>query len=226
MTSRSPSRRKVDRREVVTPPIFDINGKITLKEHMVIFEEYFDKKYRGNSYDKTQKLGDFLSGELKEIFEIRGGRTVRFDEMKDHLLQHHKKQKIGGKQYWRRQMAEAEVKSNEGYDMLGLRLMEMAERAYPSDQKECAARLREHYLRLIPQTVVRKIEDTERALKASSGGKKRRMPFSGIMEVAREVQKKLQKSEKTVMLADQSEEYEKYRSQSEMAAGKMHGVWV
>ena len=58
-----------------------------------------------------------------------------------------KKQKIGGKTYWRRELGNATLGDGEGLDIYGMRLVEIAELAYPDSKSEAARHLREHYLK-------------------------------------------------------------------------------
>ena len=53
-----------DRCEVICPPLFEMDGKISLKNFLEIFEQYFYKKYNGNEYDQTQLLSGFLKDDL------------------------------------------------------------------------------------------------------------------------------------------------------------------
>lgn len=197
---KSHHRRSRDRREVVTPPPFRMDGKITLREHLDTYESYFDNKFKGNSYDKTQQLSEFLDDELLALYKVRGGRNLKYEDMKTHLLDYYKKQKIGGKKYWRRKFEEATVESDEQWDLYGLRLMEMAELAFPSDKKECATQLRERFLKTLPPVVTSKVLDTERAMKATTDSKKKHIPFKSLLQIARDLQKSAKEQTKAVML--------------------------
>jgi len=73
--------RKVDRRDVVVPPVFSMDGKVDLKDYLKTFEQYFELKYRGTSHDKCQLLASFLEGDLLNIHQIRGGRKITYEEM-------------------------------------------------------------------------------------------------------------------------------------------------
>ena len=103
---------------------------------------------------------------------------MKYNDMKTQLLDYYKKQKVGSKSYWKKQLSEA---LTEGY-IYGLRLVELAELAYPLDKKECASQLREHFQKTLPPIVTTKVKDTERSLKASTKGKTSHLTFSTIME--------------------------------------------
>jgi hypothetical protein len=122
--------RYADNCKVVTPPKFSANGKVSLKEFFTTFENYFEKKFSGTTYDQTQKLADFLDGDLLTVYHVRGGRKLKYREMKCQLLDYHKSHKVGGKRYWRQEFAKASPNFDESWDIFGLRLVELAELAY------------------------------------------------------------------------------------------------
>ena len=189
-TKRS-GRYKKATRTVVTPPPFEMSGTMHLKDFLTIFEDYFKRKHVGDKYDQTQVLSQFLSGDLKKIYDILGGRRLKYKKMKEELLDYYKKQRIGGKSYWRKQMGSAEPENAESLDLFGLRLTELAKLAYPKDAKECAAQLRSAFLKAIPPAIKSKILDVERAQKATTGGKKRHLQFSAIAMIAKDMQEQV-----------------------------------
>ena len=91
-------------------------------------------------------------------------------------------------------MESAVPEDGEDLDLFGLRLTELAKLAFPKDAKECAAQLRNAYLKAIPPSIVSKILDVERAQKASTGGKKRHLQFSAISMMAKDIQEQVYKS--------------------------------
>ena len=99
---------------------------MTLSEYLQIYERYFICKYNGTEYDKTQELEKFLNGELQTVYKIRGGRKLKYKEMKKELLAWFKKQKIGGRAYWQDKFMKAEAE-DDALDLYGLRLKEMAQ---------------------------------------------------------------------------------------------------
>ena len=194
---KSRSKRKSNRRSVVTPPVFEMDGKTSLTDFLTSFEDYFTKKYDGNSYDQTQVLASFLKGDLLKIYEIRGGRRLKYRKMKSELLQYYKEQRIGSKKYWKKQLELLTIETNETYDMFGIRLVELAKRAYPNNKKECAQEVRKAFLNCLPPFILVKIKDAERASNAAAGSKKH-LPFKSLMNMAKDLQVEGVKS-KTVM---------------------------
>ena len=88
-----------DSRSVVTPPMFEMDGTVSLRDYLRTFEIYFGNKFKGDSYDKMQMLSKFLSGDLMKVYNIRGGRRLRYTNMTEELSTYHRKQKIGGRSY-------------------------------------------------------------------------------------------------------------------------------
>ena len=175
-------------KDVVTPPVYEINSKTPLKEFMDIFEAYFKNKYCGNEYDKSQLLGQFLKDELLQVYDARGGRRMKFGLMKEELLSYYKKLKVGRRSHWRKQLAEMVPEMDEPYDIFGMKLAEIAQLAYPDDKREGASQLRIKFLSKLPAYILAEIKSTERSNKATTRGKSKYLPFSAITELARELQ--------------------------------------
>ena len=192
-------KKRVDKREIVTPPIFQMDGKLHLKSFLSTYESFFKSKFIGDSRDKCQQLEQFLTGDLLNVYKICGGRRLKYDQMKERLLAHYKKQKIGGRAYWRKRFEEAAPKPDETLDLFGMRLMELAELAFPKSPKEAAKMLRQTFLMQIPQRIREKISDMEKVMKATSGQK--HLNFSAITQLAADLQAELPRSH-TIMWSD------------------------
>lgn len=179
---KSTYRLKSDQREAVVPPNFEMNGKISLKEYLSIFDNYFITKFNGSEYDKTQELGKFLDGKLSEVFQIRGGRKLKYEVMKKELLTWYKKQNVGSKSYWQKQFRDAQPNSQESLDLYGMRLVELYQLAYPRESTERSKELRSHFLNTVPPEVADGVKDAMRVVKATN--KKAKIKFSTIVEIA------------------------------------------
>ena len=141
--SRYKSRRNKD---VVTPPHFRLDGKVTLKQFLITFENYFKKKFDGSSFDQTQELGQFLSGKLLDVYNIKGGRKMKYRRMKEELLSWYRKQKVGGKSFWKMEFQKASPEPGETFDLYGMRLLEIFQSAYPHSKTEFSKELKTHFL--------------------------------------------------------------------------------
>ena len=109
------------------PPVFEINGKDHPKDFFPTFENYFAKKYSRNLYDKTQTLSTFLTGDLLTVYEARGSHQLKYENMKE-LMQFYRKQKIGGKSFWRKEFQNSIAQDGESYDIYGMRLTDWPRR--------------------------------------------------------------------------------------------------
>lgn len=176
------------RREVVTPPKFEMNGKVSLKEYFQVYESYFIGKFNGTEFDQTQELANFIDGKLLEVYNIMGGRRLGYKKMKDELLKWYSKQRIGGKTYWREQFLRAVPEPEESLDLYGMRLIEIFQLAYPKADTQNSKELRARFLTTVSSAISSRITDAERVMKAASGGGKRRMEFSALVEMAHELQ--------------------------------------
>ena len=182
------TKRRGDKREVVVPPPFEMNGRMKLDAYFASFEEYFVNKYRGNDYDRCQHLEKFLEGELLDVYRSAGGRHLKYQSMKTKLLKYFKKTKVGSRSYWRSELQNCTLNEGEALDLYGLRLLGIAELAFPKSTKECASQVRSQFLKTIPNPISRRILDAECAMKAFSGGKSKHLSFSAISEMARDLQ--------------------------------------
>lgn len=214
--SRRPrQRRHRERREVVTPPVFVMDGRLPLKNFFATYEEYFYKKYDGNNHDMTQTLSTFLTGELLEIFVAKGGRRLKYSRMKEELLAYYRKQKIGGRTYWRSKLETAVPQPQENYNVFGAKLVEIAELAYPGNKKESAIQVRKQFLKSVPSHIASKVEESELTLLA--GGKSQRMSFEKMVQFAQGFQRSTESSSRQLMLVSStSTSIESNRLQSQV----------
>lgn len=186
----------------VKPPVFIMDGRQSLKDYLQTYENYFDRKYHSNTYDKTQMLSKFLDGDLLKAYQIRGGRRLKYSAMKDELLQFYSKQKIGGKAYWREQLSNALLEPDENLDLFGMRLAEFARLAYPTNKKESAKHLRIAFLKSIHPSIKEKILEVEVGLEPTSSGKTQYLTFNRIVRMAKTMKKNSQHPvQKVVMWA-------------------------
>ena len=176
-----------DKRDVVTPPVFELDGKMELKAYLDIYESYFEAKFNGSEYDKTQELERFLKDQLLTVYKIRGGRKLKYGQMKKELLGWFKKQKIRGKSFWQDKLAEARPEENETLDMYGLRLVELAHLAYPKSATEREKKLKRHFMETIVINIAEKVKDADRMMRATKVRKG--LSFVEMSAMVRELQK-------------------------------------
>ena len=213
-------RKRYHERSVVTPLPFEMNGKLHLREFFAVYEDYFNNKHVGSSFDKTQVLSQFLSGDLLKIYNILGGRRIRYSKMKNKLLEFYRKQRVGGKTYWRKELKNTLPENGEGLDIYGFRLSEVAKLAYPKDPSECATQLRNSFLEAIHPSIVSKILDAERTQKALSAGKRKHFSFTTMIQMAKDLQETIAKPKNVLWSSDLSKpEKNLLASKSEQFSG-------
>ena len=114
-----------------------MDGKTELQDYLISFEKYFEKKFDGDEYDQSQKLGKFLKGELLQVYSVQGGSKLQYSQMKKPLLKWYCKQKIGGRTFWQKELEGARIEEEEPLDLYGVWLMSMAELVYSDLKIEC-----------------------------------------------------------------------------------------
>jgi hypothetical protein len=176
--SRSYSRPK----EVVKPMNFEMNGNQSLKQFFVSFERYFEAKFDGDSRDRTQELRDFLPAEMRNFYEVLGGRRLKYHDMKEELTRWHKSQRVGGTQYWREQLKEAKMNPSDTLRLFGTRLREMGHKAYPHSSRECLKEMRRVFLREVPRNFARRILENEDTVGVIEGRDK--LTWAEMMQLA------------------------------------------
>ena len=138
----------------------------------------------------TQELGNFIDCKLLEVYNIKSGRKLEYYSMKEDLLGWYKKQKLGGKSYWRKEFQSAKPKGEEAYDMYRLCLVESAKLVYPDSRRsEGARQIRAHFLNTIDSSISQRIADAELAYRLNPAATAKYMPFSSIVDMATELQK-------------------------------------
>ena len=108
--------------------------------------------------------------------------------MKEKLLSFYRTLKVKGKSYWKSQLFTSTLNNGEALDLYGIRLLGIAELAFPQSKKEYANQVRCKFLDSIPRTISTRILEAERAMKTFSGGKAKYLSFTSMMEMAKELQ--------------------------------------
>ena len=187
------SRRSFFPREVVQPQPFSMDGNISLGKFLDKFERYFKSKFDGNQRDCTQELGRFISGELKQAYDALGGAQRKYRDMKAALLQWSKAQGLGKTRRWKTELQQAGMKRDETLKLYCMRLEEVAQRAYPSDRKECVKQLKNVFVKTAPSEFLKHMDERERIKVALRQGKS--LTWGEIVELAEWVDKKRKKAQ-------------------------------
>lgn len=184
-----------DKRKGVIPLKFVMDGSQSLKSYLKQYEKYFRQTYRGNEYDMSLQLSRFLSGELLDAFTALGGSSAKYYKIiKPQLLGYYKNKHLDSRESWRNKLLEAKMKTGESIEVFGLRLLNIAHRAFPEDRSERESQLRKSFLKGIPSALSVQIGNTERINKSVTG--KKRLKYSAMTELAKDLA--LEKTEKRV----------------------------
>ena len=179
-------------KEVVQPAVFDMNGKQSLKQFLDTYERYFRKKFDGSQWECTQELGKFIAGELRDAYDALGGPQRKYRDMKQELLQWYKTQRVGKTHQWQVEFRQAAMRHKESLKLYCMRLKEMAQRAYPGNEKECAKQLRRKLLGTAPASFLDRVEKREETKDMLELGK--RLTWGEIVDLAEKEDKKRRKA--------------------------------
>ena len=172
--------------KVVKPNIFVVDGQQHLKDFLSDYEHYFNRKFvGGSSRECARHLGDFLSGEVKEVYSRLCTSSCQYSYLKSELLRWYRTQKIGKRSYWRRELRKASLEPGEKLYLYGMRLMNMAQQGYDND-KECAREAREQFLRSVPGQFSREVRTIERHSRIERGYSFK-LPWKSLMGLARDM---------------------------------------
>lgn len=181
MVTRSSGRRYFPK-DVVTPEVFDIDGTQPLRGFLDDYERYFWAKYDGTERDCTKELSRFISGEIREAYDALGGSRLKYREMRPALLQWYKSQSVGRTHKYKLELKTITMKPGESYKLYCMRIQEVANRAYPSDYKECLKQMKRRLTLTVPGWFSRSIEKKEELKVMLNLGKK--VTWQEIMEIA------------------------------------------
>ena len=148
-------------REVVQPEIFNGDGRESLRQFLETYERYFRHKFDGTQRDCTRELGRFLTGEVREAFDSLGGAQRKYIYMKEALLDWYKTQKVGRTHRYRLELRQMSMKQEETLKLYCVRLLDVGQKAYPNDDRECLKQLRRRLVKTAPKSFVDTIEKRE-----------------------------------------------------------------
>jgi hypothetical protein len=169
-------------KEVVKPMPFQADGWQSLKSFLSVYERYFHAKFKGNSRDCTQELANFLPPDIKKYYDVLGGRRLRYPDMKAELISWYKFHNGKDTKYWRDQLRNTRMKTEESLKCYGLKLKDIGQKAFPNSDRECLRELRHHFLQTVPVEFSTYIMRSEEG--AGRGGIRQKLTWSEIMRLA------------------------------------------
>ena len=169
-------------RAVVTPRPFHMNGSLTLKKFFEMFEKYFRTKYEGGERECSIELANFLLGEILDAYEAFDGANKRYSKVKEKLLEWYKSQGAAGSKRWRNELSVVIMKPGESFKLFGIRVQELASKAHPQNERDCARAMQSSYLNAVPQGFLAKLQ--QRVEMKEIMGLNTRMTWNDIMKLA------------------------------------------
>mgnify|MGYP000734174028 CR=1 FL=1 len=166
----------------VKPPAFDIGGPQSLKRFLESFEKYFHSRYEGGERECSMELAKFLEGETLEAYNSFGGPEKRYSALKSRLLEWHAARELHGAKKWRSKLSLMKMNSGETFRLFALRIQEVAQKAYPRDNRECAKKMMEVYTRAVPEWFNVKLDQRLEIKEMLEHGRK--LTWSDVLKLA------------------------------------------
>lgn len=138
-------------KEVVTPPCFDSSESTqSMRQYLELFERYFHAKYKGGQHECSMELSKFLTGDALAAYNKFGGPVKRYSIIKERLLDWFRTYQVQGAKRWKRDLRNLIMEPGTSFKLFGLQVQELAEKAYPQDNVECARRMQERFTKATP----------------------------------------------------------------------------
>ena len=137
-------------------------------------------------------MGRFISGELRDAYDALGGPRLKYRNMKRELLQWYKTQRVGRTHQYQTELRTLSMKQRESLKLYCMRLQEVAQRAYPHDDKECVKQMKKRLMRTAPAAFLERMEKKEETKEMLELGK--RLTWGEIVSLAEREDKKKRKA--------------------------------
>ncbi|XP_047737420.1 uncharacterized protein LOC125178221 [Hyalella azteca] len=167
---------------VVTPPTFDVGGSYSLRKYLEIFERYFHAKFHGGERECSMELGRFLQGEALNAYHAFGGCEKRYSVLKGKLLEWYRTREVHGSRRWKNKMKTMKFQTGETFKLFAMRVQEVAQKAYPGDDRECVKKMMEVYHRATPTWFNAKLKQKQDMKEMMGLG--RRLNWGDILKLA------------------------------------------
>ena len=148
-------------REVVKPIVFDSQSCKSLKNFLKCYEKYFSAAFKGSEKDMSRQLKQFLTGEIALAYEALNGDAIKYSKLKPLLLDWYRQSKVSMTVKWKQEFKNAKMHEDESFKIFGLRLEQLARKAYPDSEKERKKELKRKYCKSVPIWFARKLENSE-----------------------------------------------------------------
>jgi hypothetical protein len=154
---------------VLPPGKFKLDNGETLYQYLIRFEEYYDVVSPGSKEGRIPLLGSNLEGEVFDVYKVAVKNTTDYEELKEKLLQWNRNEINKDNKLEADNFTDAELKSGEQIPVFALRLIGLAERAFPGSEVRQMQIVRRKLLTSLPQEVRKPVETTLTTLETALG---------------------------------------------------------
>jgi hypothetical protein len=147
--------------KVVTPPIFRSSGSQALKQYFQTYERYFQIKYSGSQKECSMDLSKFLDGEALKAYHYFNGAEKRYPILKELLLDWYRSHQVQGSKRWRSELKKMRMTEGDSFKLFGMKIVEVAKKAYPRNERECAKKMQEQFIHVMPDWFKEKLHQQQ-----------------------------------------------------------------
>ena len=159
------------RRKALAPLPYDLDAESDFSMFIQNFEQFCSLEYGQDTYEQWGKVfGDYLKGEIKDIFDVIGGGNIPYSHLKVKITTHVHDYSTRKQSRLISQYNNLKLKSGESLYVFALRLERLYDTLYPSRNKD--EELPTKFLTSIPTDVAREIESGLNFLKL--------LPFTAV----------------------------------------------
>ena len=160
----------LDRKPKVIPPgKFRFNSGETLIQFFSRFEAYSAAMYPGSTDGMVPLLGSHLDGTALEVYKIISHTSMEYEEVKQRMLQWFREELEKEFKVDAENFTEAVLKENEAIPLFALRLVGLAQRAFPGNDVTKMPIVRQKFLKSLPNEVKQQVDNTLMAIETSLG---------------------------------------------------------
>ena len=159
-------------KEAVPPAKFDGTQSLPLSAFLKSYEKYYDSRYQDSDSGRSRKLGDFLAGGVKVMYDTLKGDTTRYSVLKPSLLALYTSMKSSEttKEKALTEFNTAHLRPGEPLLLYCTRLEQLGDQIFGSKtDRDC--QLVARFRATAPPPVVEGIRDLERVLSVVGDGK-------------------------------------------------------
>lgn len=159
-------------KEAVAPRIFDGKDGYSLKDFLLDYESFFDRKYAGSERQKSQLLGQYLGGSALRAYNAMDGSRLLYAVLKPELLDWYKGEKSSLRIRSESEFRKARMSSDDTLKIYALKLERLASQAFSDSVADCERQLCRKFRKTVPDRFKQALSDGERSLALHDGRSK------------------------------------------------------